>query len=112
MQSLRLSSGVIIPTPPIHRNYHENNQEAIPLPVGTSLPPSCTGTHWLLFSFSISNLLPFSFSLSYLLHAVFLLLSFLFAAVFLVILEHSGFNMHGKSNLRASLKEKQNLCVS
>jgi hypothetical protein len=27
---------------------------------------------------------------------------------FLVILEHSGFNMHGKSNLRASLKEKQN----
>ena len=30
----------------------------------------------------------------------------------LVILEHSGFNMHGKSNLRASLKEKQNLCVS
>ena len=31
---------------------------------------------------------------------------------FLVILEHSGFNMHGKSNLGASLKEKQNLCVS
>ncbi len=29
---------------------------------------------------------------------------------YLVILEHSGFNMHGKSNLRSSLKETNCVC--